>query len=567
MNDGRRSGAEIFLQMLAAMDVDHIFASPGSEWAPVWEHLANPSLSSRLRYLSSRHEEVAVGMASGFAKTTGRFAAVMIHTTVGALHAAMALRGALHERVPMVVFAGESVAFGEDLGPDPGPQWLRNLADVGGPARLLERCAKWSFALNAKALLPSTIQRACQIAMAPPRGPVLISLPMEFLFEDFGGYVPLPAAIPLPSAADSGGIEELAKMLSTAKLPVIVSESAGRSTVAVKRLVELAELIGAPVVETRSPGCVNFPRTHPLHGGFDPLEALKESDLVFLVSTVAPWHPSSASPKAGAKVVVLDEEPLRTELPHLGYRVDLCLTGCVEKSLDLLIQRLTVIGAPASSLRGEHWTREHEERSQAWRRDALARKDCKPIDTRWVAFELNRLMPEDTIVVEETITHRPAILRCMNRLKAGSAFNGSVGGLGTGLGTALGIKVANPKSPVVALIGDGTLHYNPALAAFGFAQEHQAPILIVVFNNYGYLSQKMGIPEYNPDGWAVKSNTFVGTSITPSPDYAAIVRAFDGYGETIEESTHVGPALERGLKAIASGQLALLDVRLESVNH
>src|SRR5215470_20366579 len=105
------TGAETLLRMLATMGVERIFASPGSEWAPIWEHLAKPYESPRdiPRYLSSRHEEIAVGMASGYTKTTGKLAAVMIHTTVGALHATMALRGALHEQIPMVVFTGESL--------------------------------------------------------------------------------------------------------------------------------------------------------------------------------------------------------------------------------------------------------------------------------------------------------------------------------------------------------------------------------------------------------------------------------------------------------------------------
>ena len=77
----------------------------------------------------------------------------MIHTTVGALHATMALRGALHEQIPMVVFTGESLGFGEEAGPDVGAQWLGALADIGGPARLVDRCVKWSYGVNAKSLL------------------------------------------------------------------------------------------------------------------------------------------------------------------------------------------------------------------------------------------------------------------------------------------------------------------------------------------------------------------------------------------------------------------------------
>jgi acetolactate synthase-1/2/3 large subunit len=123
-----------------------------------------------------------------------------------------------------------------------------------------------------------------------------------------------------------------------------------------------------------------------------------------------------------------------------------------------------------------------------------------------------------------------------------------------------------PGRPVLALIGDGSFNYNPVLPAFGFAQEHGTPILVVLLNNRGYLSQKSGVPRYYPEGWAVRTRTFVGTSITPSPDYAAIARAFDGYGEKVEEPGEVRTALERGLQAVGRGQTALIDVWLEPVN-
>src|SRR5574341_1296394 len=125
------TGAQTLLRVLHGMGVEKIFASPGSEWSPVWEALADPRSEGVPAYLTTRHEEIAVGMASGYAKATGKLPAVMIHTTVGSLHATMALRGALHEQVPMVVLTGESLAFGEEEGPDVGGQWLAHLADIG----------------------------------------------------------------------------------------------------------------------------------------------------------------------------------------------------------------------------------------------------------------------------------------------------------------------------------------------------------------------------------------------------------------------------------------------------
>ena len=120
---------------------------------------------------------------------------------------------------------------------------------------------------------------------------------------------------------------------------------------------------------------------------------------------------------------------------------------------------------------------------------------------------------------------------------------------------------------VIALIGDGAFHYNPALAALGVCQEHRMPILIVLFNNSGYLSQKSHVSEQYPDGWAVRSNTFVGTAIAPSPDYPAIARAFGGYGERVEDPGEVRAALLRGLQAVAAGQVALVEMALESISN
>ncbi len=565
------TGSEALLRVLAGMGVERIFASPGSEWAPVWENLAkrDPDEEDKLLYLSSRHEETAVGMATGYAKASGKLPAVMLHTTVGSLHAAMALRGALHEQIPMVVLAGESINFGEGEGPDPGAQWLRHLADIGGPVRLVRNCVKWSAGIASSTLIPATIQRACQLAMSSPRGPVFIGLPMEFLFDKMSTDAPASPVFPLPPTSPPQGLEELADLMANAENPMVITEASGQNITAVQRLVELAELIGAAVIETRSCTYLNFPRSHPLHGGFQPREFLQEADLILLLAAVAPWHPPSVRLSPGVKVVVLDENPLRQELPFWGFPVDLVLTGDVESSLETLIDNLKtrlLPSEPPQVARVERWQQRYQERKQTWKKEALALKDKKPIDTRWAVYKLNQMLPPDAIIVEETITHRLAIHRHMDRLQPGCFFSGSTGGLGTGLGTALGVKISRPDRPVIALIGDGAFNYNPVMAALGFAQEYEIPILIVVFNNHGYLTMKEELPRYYPEGWAMKTGTFLGTSITPSPNYAAIAGAFGGCGEKVEEPGELRQVLERGLNTIAGGQVALLDIWLEPVN-
>jgi len=561
------SGAEALLRGLRAMGVERIFASPGSDWAPVWEALAAPSADADFpRYVSSRHEETAVAMAVGYAKATGKLPAVFLHTTVGSLHATMILRAALHERIPLVVLAGESIGFGEPPGPMVGRQWLRVLTDTGGPARLLESCVKWCYALNRSALLPHTVQRACQLATAAPRGPVFVSVPLEHLMETMVAGPPEVAALPRPAEVAPAVTDEIAQALCAAQHPVIVTEEAGRDRAAVGSLVALAESLGAPVLEAWQPYYVNFPRSHPLYGGIvveDMPDALAQADVVFLVESVAPWHPASAAPRAGTRVLVLGEDPLHSRLPFWGYRADLVAAGEVAPSLERLVDRVRQLVPPGSrAAKLAQWGERHA-RERAIRRDAARAAGAGPaIENRWIAHELSEVLPDDAILVNETITHRLDLLRLHERAGAGGFYEATYGGLGVGLGLALGVKHAHPDRPVVCTIGDGTFHYNPVVASFGAAQEHGLPILVVLFDNAGYLSQKTDVRTYYPDGAAVRSGRFAGTSIAPQPDYVMLARAYGGTGEKVERPGDVRPALQRGLDAAANGRLALVHLVL-----
>ena len=120
---------------------------------------------------------------------------------------------------------------------------------------------------------------------------------------------------------------------------------------------------------------------------------------------------------------------------------------------------------------------------------------------------------------------------------------------------------------MVLTIGDGSFYYNAVPAAFGACQEHNLPVLVVLFDNAGYFSQKNDVVREYPQGWAVRTNSFVGTSITPMPDYALLAKAFGGAGEKVERPRDVRAALQRGLDAIGKGQLTLLHFVLEPVNR
>jgi acetolactate synthase-1/2/3 large subunit len=559
------------------MGVERIFASPGSDWAPLWEALAKPYQPGEVpEYISSRHEETAVGMATGYAKATGKLPALVLHTTVGALHATMGLRAALHERIPMVVMAGESVSFAEPPAPPAGRQWLRVLTDMGGPARLVGETVKWSFGLNSPLILPHTIQRACQLAMSAPKGPVFVSVPTEMLMETMSAEPPSVAALPAAPVANEEAIAEVAAALSAAKKPVIVTEELGRNVGAVDELVRLAEALGAPVLDGWHGDYINFPRDHPLYAGVavEPVhDLLKEADFILLAEAVAGWHPASAL--RGTKVAALGEDPLHSHLPFWGFRADFVLQGDPELTLR---QLATCVADPNETLQDA--TDRRESRRRLWlakhdwpqRRSELAKKaraagEGAVITAAWAAHELNDVLPTDAIVVNETISHRGDLTRLMDKLKPGAFYEASYGGLGMGLGTALGVKNAQRDRPVVLTIGDGSFYYNPVIAAFGACQEHKLPLLVVLFDNAGYFSQKGDVVREYPQGWAVRANQFIGTSITPKPDYAMLARAFAGYGEKVESPRDVRAALRRGFEALGKGQLALIHLVLEPVNR
>ena len=340
-------------------------------------------------------------------------------------------------------------------------------------------------------------------------------------------------------------------------------------TAAVQRLVALAETLGAPVFDAWQPGYVNFPRTHPLYGGVAPdMKALlEESDFVFCVEAVAPAHPPHLLSGSKAHVAVLGEDPLHSRLPYWGFRSDLVVAGAVEPSLAQLAERVSrIVPKGSRAAMAAKWTERNANLREGLRALGAAAGTRSPIESGWIGHELNAVLPEGAIVVDETITHRLDVLRQLERLAAGEFISASYGGLGMGLGTALGAKVAQPDRTVVVTIGDGAFYYNPVLASFGASQELGLPLLVVLFNNSGYLSLKGDVIREYPDGWAVRTRRFAGLSITPRPDYPALARAFGGHGESVELPSEVRPALLRGLEAVANGNLALIEMVLAPVS-
>ena len=121
-----------------------------------------------------------------------------------------------------------------------------------------------------------------------------------------------------------------------------------------------------------------------------------------------------------------------------------------------------------------------------------------------------------------------------------ATIRGWAGALGTGLSTALGVKLARPEDMVVCVIGDGAFNYNPVPACLGLAQQYGVPILVIICNNQGYVSQEWNLYKYFPSGYALRDNNPYGRVIEPTPDYAAMAPAFGAHGECVSGPGSIG---------------------------
>ena len=563
-------GGKALVKIFERAAVDYIFSSPGTEWPPVWEAFAEAKQrgDSRIGFINCRHEALAVAMASGYTKITGKPQAVLLHATAGPLNAAMYLRAAYQERVPMVICCGETAAFGEESRlPDPGNQWIHDLTDIGGPAELLRRCVKWSERVTSSAILVQSVERAIQIAVEPPAGPVLLGVPFECMLDEV--VLPdetRPNRVARPSGLDENAIQEAAAMLLRAERPILVTEHAGRDASVVGPLVELCESLAIPVMESFRPAFLNFPRNHPLYLAYDP-RRVEAADLLLIADAVTPWYPIGRGPKADAKVVFIGDEYPYSRLPFWGYKVDLALIAPPAATLARLLSRVkTAEGFMGRRSIYEERARrireEHDAQASALQADATNHRNDVPIDPRWLCQALNQNIPANAVIVEETTVHRTLIQTMIARAEPMSYIARVTGGLGVSLGYALGAKLALKERPVFVLVGDGGFHYNPVPSCLGLAQEYNLPITVIVFNNQRYLSMERGLLRYYPDGVSKKTGVHFGGPILPNPEYRHYADVYGGFGIRVTDPKAIESAVTQSLEHNAAGRLAVIDVVL-----
>lgn len=473
---GRRP-ALVLLEILRGEGVDRVFGNPGTTELPFLAALMDAEDAPE--YVLGVHEGAVVSMADGYARATGRPAFVSLHIAAGLANGLIGLLNARRSHTPLVVMAGQQDR--RHLQQD--PMLSGDLTGLAAPA------VKATFDVQHARDLPLAVRRAFALAVRPPAGPVFLSVPMDLLGEDT--EVEVPDRTPTPPTGAAVGLERAAVLLGGAARPVIVAgDGVGREN-ALPALVRAAEACGAPVLHQPMADCLNFPTIHPLYAGMLPprhdaiREALKPYDTVLIAGTHAftPHHYSPGPPlPPGITVVQLDSDP--DEIGR-NFAAGTGLVGALAPSLDrlaeLLPQRLPAHTAKARVLRASERHATERNRTEAAARAAYSPAPLAP----WAAAHAVAYgLPPDAVLVEEAITVGLLLRRLVRLDRPGSYTHTVGGGLGWGIGAAVGRALAEPERPVVAVLGDGCALFG--LQGLWSAARSAVPVLFVVLGNGAY---------------------------------------------------------------------------------
>ncbi|TMG40847.1 MAG: thiamine pyrophosphate-binding protein [Chloroflexi bacterium] len=554
-----RYGSDVIVDLLRAFGVEYIALNPGASYRGLHDSLVNYG-GNKPEIILCTHEEVAVSIAHGYAKATGRPMAAAVHDTVGLLHAAMTIYYANVDRCPVLVLGATGPL--DRTKRRPYIDWIHSSLVNGNAVR---DYTKWDDQPSTIADFPTSFARAYRIATTEPWGPVYLCYDAGLQETKLDRPVPVDdvaaGARPSPVQADPAAIAKAADILAGAERPVIVTEFTGRHPEAVPELVALAEELAAAVIDLN--GRVNFPNRHPqnLTGG----DALADADAVLAVDVGDAFralneldrltNEKKPRTKTGTPIVDLGLSELRHSqwAEDLGQFQPVTLSVVADTRLALPALRLAVRERAKGrdrSTRCAELARAHREIRERWEREAREDWDAAPMTAARLASEIwSVIKDEDWVLTANTLEDWALRLWDVDgpQRHPGRSF-----GTATQIGTSLGIALAHRGTDklVVDIQPDGDLLYDPG--ALWTAAHHRIPLLVVMYNNRAYyndwehqlrVAQHRGTP---------KENARVGQEIDdPAPDFAMLARSFGWHAEgPIVDPAKVRPALERALEVV-----------------
>jgi benzoylformate decarboxylase len=548
------SGKQAFLKILRQEGVSVMFGNPGTTELPLMDGLAR---EPGIHYVLALQEAVAIAMADAYAQASGGLAAVNVHVSPGLGNAMGMLYDAAKSGAPMLLTAGQhDQSFNVTE-----PILWSDLPPMAAPL------VKWSTEARRLEDLPRIVHRAVKTAFAHPSGPVFLSLPVDVLNAERDLDLGAPTRVAPRIVGDRAAVARAGELLAKAKNPVIIAGDAVAHGDALAELGEVAELLGAPVIAEGVPSTCSFPFTHPLHAGSmprigPPIRALlMRHDLVFSVGgdlfTLS--LPDDVDPMPpGLTVVHLDVNPW-----ELGknYPAEVAIFGDPKATLPEIAEAIRRSTTKTGHREAAARTEAVQSAFAAERRELAKRAEAEagrvPISPLTLMHEVAKVTPADAVIVDEAISSSLGIRHFFTCADAKSFFGLRGGGIGWGLPAALGVKLALPNRPVVALVGDGSSMYtNQALWT---AARESLAVVYVIFNNASYRILKQRTKALK--GFSAEDDRYVAMDLDkPLIDFVGLARSLGVPGTQVEKSSDIGPAVSR---ALASGGPHLVDVKID----
>jgi len=573
-----RPGADYMVDVIKSLGIEYIAANPGSTFRALHESFINYGGNKAPELLTCCHEESSVGMAHGYAKIEGKPIMIMAHGTVGLQHASMAIYNAYADRVPIYIVLG-NVADGPWRRSD--VEWTHAVQD---PALIVRDYTKWDDNPISLTQFGESAVRAYKIAMTPPMGPVVLTadavLQEEPVSPDDRRRLRVPKlGLASPPAGDAAGIAEAAKMLVASDSPLIVPGRSARTPKGLDLLVELAELLQAPVSDRRMR--MNFPTRHPLYdtgniANADLVLALEVPDFYHVTHAQTPLNrmgmESRPLTKAGAKIITISSLDLLTKSNYQDMgrynEVDLAIAADAEATLPSLIEACKRLITPERKRvidqRGARAVEASKRLQERTLQEAAWGWDASPITTARMSAEIwNQIKNEDWSLVSEVVFQSWWPTRLWD-FKKHYQFIGGHGAYGIGYGApaAVGAALANKKYGrfTVNIQSDGDLNYAPGV--LWTATHHRIPLLTIMHNNRSYHQERMFVADMAARAQRDVSRVGIGNDITdPNIDYATMAKAYGMFSiGPIENPADLGPALKRAIEVVKRGEPALIDV-------
>jgi len=540
------TGIEAFIELLAGFGVEHVFGNPGTTELPLNDAMV---VDQRLRYILGLQEVPVMAMADGYAMASGRLSVVNVHISCGLGNAMGMLYNAYREGTPLLLTAGQQdrrLAFEEPiLGGD--------MVGVAKP------WTKWSAEVQRVEDLPAALRRAAVVALTPPTGPVFLSIPVDIQMEASDNLDLSPITVPdVRIRPPTEAITQAADLLLTAQKPVILAGSRITERDAMAELVQVAELLGAPVISESGTthGRLAFPSDHPLNGQGLPLwspevrERLADYDLALVVGMdllrqYVYHEPARAIPET-LRLVHIDEDAWQI---GKNYPVEVGVVGHTKLALaelgDLLHSRRPDGYEKQATARTAAVTQIHDQARDALKAKAAAQRGDRPMTPLTLMAAVAEVAPENVAVIEEAVTTTNTTLERFGALKNTTGYFGHRGwALGWGLGCSLGVQLAWPDRPVLAILGEGAAMYG--IQGLWSAARYQIPVTFLISNNAQYQILKIGAQGLNLP--QAQQGEFLGLDLVgPEFDLVAIAQAFGVQAERVSDPDSLKQSLSNAL--------------------